>query len=106
VRDAEEGGHIVEVLAESITHLSAPNSSSNAPKSIYIHVDSAHRDRLRSLQQTVEHHRGNGDALPVYLRVPDGNRLAVIRTELLAEYNEPFKTALERLLGRHSVWVE
>jgi hypothetical protein len=36
----------------------------------------------------------------------DGGRLHEIRTELLAEFTEPFRAALERLLGKQSVWLE
>ncbi|HLJ55642.1 MAG TPA: OB-fold nucleic acid binding domain-containing protein, partial [Chthonomonadaceae bacterium] len=106
VRDDEEGGHVVEVLAESVTQLAGGASNNAPPQSIVIHLDPGCRDRLKVVHQTLEHHRGNGGALPVYLRVPDGGKLHVVRTELMAEYNEPFRTALERLLGRHSVWVE
>lgn len=106
VREDEEGGHIVEILADSVTQLGGGAANNAGPQSIFIQLDPGHRDRLRSLQQTVEHHRGNGAALPVFLRVPDGGKLHVVKTELLAEYNEPFRLALERLLGRHSVWVE
>jgi len=106
VRDDEEGGHIVEVLADAVIPLAGGAANNNAPQSIFIQIDPAHRDRLRSVHQTLEHHRGNGGALPIFLRVPDGKRLHVVKTDLLAEYNEPFRIALERLLGRHSVWVE
>jgi DNA polymerase-3 subunit alpha len=106
VREDEEGGHIVEILADSVTQLGGGAANNAGPQSIFIQIDPGHRDRLRSLQQTVEHHRGNGGALPVFLRVADGGKLHVVKTELLAEYNEPFRIALERLLGRHSVWVE
>jgi len=61
---------------------------------------------MRFVRETVEQHRGNGSACPVYVRVPDGGEIHEVRTELLAEFNEPFRAALERLLGKQSVWVE
>ena len=30
----------------------------------------------------------------------------VVLTPLQAEFNEPFRAAIERLLGRQTVWVE
>ena len=106
MRDDDEGGHIVEILADQITPLAGGSSTNNGPQSIFIQLAPGHQDRLQSIQRTLEHHRGNGGALPVYLRIPEGGKLHVVKTELLAEFNEPFRIALERLLGRHSVWVE
>jgi DNA polymerase-3 subunit alpha len=106
MREGDEGGNIVEVLADSVTPLAGGSTVGTRPQSMFIQIEPAHRDRLRHLQQTVEHHRGNGGSLPVFLRVNDGATLAVVKTDLLAEYDEPLRIALERLLGRHSVWVE
>ncbi|HLK59781.1 MAG TPA: DNA polymerase III subunit alpha, partial [Chthonomonadaceae bacterium] len=107
VRDDDEGSHIVEVLAEQITILAENGANgSNAPKKIVIRVDPSKRDVLRFVKETVEQHPGNGNAQEIYLHVPDHGRLHVIRTPLLAEFTEPFRAAIERLLGKQTIWVE
>jgi DNA polymerase-3 subunit alpha len=107
VRDDDEGGHIVEVLAEEIVPLANGGSNANAgPSKIVIRIDPNKREVLRYVRETVEQHRGNGSACPVHVRVPDGGSMHEVKTELLAEYNDAFRTALERLLGKQSVWAE
>ncbi len=71
-----------------------------------IKLDPAKPEMLRYVRETVEAHRGNGGASEVFLHVPQGQELHVVRTPLLAEFNEPFRAAIERLLGRQTVWVE
>jgi DNA polymerase-3 subunit alpha len=106
VRDDDEGGHIVEILAEEIMPLAGGAGASGGPSKIILHLDPSKRDVLRFVRETLEQNRGNGNACPIHLRVPDGGRLHEIRTELLAEFTEPFRAALERLLGKQSVWLE
>ena len=107
MRDDDEGGHIVEVLADEIQPLgSGASTTGGIPSKIMIRIDPSKRSVMRFVRETVEQHRGNGSACPVYVRVPDGGEIHEVRTELLAEFNEPFRAALERLLGKQSVWVE
>lgn len=107
VREEEDGSHIVEVLAEEISSLAALGASAQGgPNKIVIHVDPSRREMLRFVRETVEQYQGNGSACPVHVRVPDGGKLHEVKTELLAEYNDAFRAALERLLGRQTVWVE
>ena len=105
VREDDEGGHIVEVLADELTPVGG-GSGNTGPSKIIIRLEPSHRSVLRFVRETVEHHRGNGNAQPVYLHVPESGKLNVIRTELVAEFSDPFRTALERMLGRQSVWQE
>jgi len=58
------------------------------------------------VRETIEQYRGNGGAQEVYLQVPAGAELQVVRTELFAEFTDPFCVAIERLLGRQAVWQE
>jgi DNA polymerase-3 subunit alpha len=106
VRDDDEGGHIVEVLAEEIQPLAGGASHSGGPSKIVLHIDPSKREVLRFVRDTVEQHRGNGNACPIHLRVPENGQLYEVRTPLLAEFNETFRAALERLLGRQTVWIE
>jgi DNA polymerase-3 subunit alpha len=106
VREDDEGGHIVEVLAEEIFPLASGSSAADRVNKIMIQVDPSKRDVLRYVRETVEQHRGNGGAAPVHVRVHDGGEITEVKTELLAEFNDAFRQALERLLGRQSVWVE
>ncbi|HLK58859.1 MAG TPA: DNA polymerase III subunit alpha, partial [Chthonomonadaceae bacterium] len=107
VRDDDEGGHIVEVLAEQITPLAdGGGGANNGPRKIVVRLDPSKRSVFRFVRETIEQYRGNGNACPVYVRVPEGGQMHEVRTELLAEFNEPFRAALERLLGRQSVWQE
>lgn len=107
VRDDEEGGHIVEVLAEQIQSLGeGGGNAANLPRKIVIRVDESKRSVLRYVRETVEQFRGNGSACPVHLRVPDDGKIHEVRTELVAEFNDAFRAALERLLGKQTVWVE
>src|SRR5262249_22637511 len=104
VREDDEGGHIVEILAEEVMPLGhgGANAGGGAGK-IVIHLDPTKREMFRFVRETVEQHRGNGNACPIHVRVPDGGKLHEVKTELLAEFTEPFRLALERLLGRQSV---
>ena len=106
VREDDEGGHIVEVLAEEIYPLANGGNTSERINKIMIQVDPSKREVLKYVRETVEQYRGNGSAAPVHVRVQDGGEVKEVRTELLAEYNDAFRQALERLLGRQSVWVE
>jgi len=107
VREDDEGGHIVEVLAEEIQPLASGAANGNGgPRAIHIRLDPSKRDVLRFVRDTVEQHRGNGNAQEVYLHIPDGEQLHIVRTPLLAEFTEAFRAALERLLGRQTIWVE
>ncbi|HZT43752.1 MAG TPA: DNA polymerase III subunit alpha [Chthonomonadaceae bacterium] len=107
VRDDEEGGHIVEILADAVTPLTkAAGNSSDGPRSIHIRVDPSKKEVLRFVKETVEQHRGNGNAQEIYLHVPDSGQLHVVRTPLFAEFTEPFRAAIERLLGKQTIWVE
>lgn len=107
VRDDDEGTTIVEVLAEEIVPIGSGGFNANATHSkIVLKIDPTKRSVLRYVRETVEQHRGNGSATPVYLKVPDGGRVHEVKTELLAEYDDAFRSALERLLGKQSVWVE
>ena len=106
VREDEDGGVIVEILADEVAALSDASGASNGIKRIVIKLDPGKPEMLRYVKETVEAHRGNGGAAEVFLHVPQGRELHVVRTPLLAEFNEPFRAAIERLLGRQTVWVE
>ena len=75
----------------------------DGPKRIVIKLDPTKPEMLRYVKETVEAHRGNGSAAEVFLHVPQGQELHVVRTPLLAEFNEPFRAAIERLLGRRVI---
>ena len=107
VRDDDEGGNIVEVLADEILQLGGGAAGNQAgPSKIVIRLDPSKRDMMRYVRDTVEQHRGNGSAAPVHLKVAEGGQMHEVRTELLAEFDEGFRQALERILGRQTVWVE
>ena len=105
VREDDDGGVIVEILADEVSALSEA-SGKDGPKRIVIKLDPTKPEMLRYVKETVEAHRGNGGASEVFLHVPQGQELHVVRTPLFAEFNEPFRAAIERLLGRQTVWVE
>jgi DNA polymerase-3 subunit alpha len=107
VREDEEGGVTVEILADEITPLASGGMSGNGgPRQIHIRLDSSKRDVLRFVRETLEQNRGNGNALPIFLHVAEGGQQHTVKTELLAEFTEPFRLALERLIGKQTVWVE
>ncbi len=106
VREDDEGSHIVEVLADALTPVGNGGSSGNGPSKIIIRLEPNHQSVLRYVRETVEQHRGNGNAQPVYLHISDSKTHHVVRTNLLAEFTDAFRTALERMLGRQSVWQE
>lgn len=107
VREDEEGGHIVEVLADSIVPLGSGGANANSGGTrIMIKLDPSKREVLRFVRETVEQHRGNGGAVPVHVRVPDNGKVHEVRTELFAEFNDTLRQALERILGKQTVWME
>lgn len=107
VRDTDEGGHIVEVLADQIQLIGdGLGAVNNAPRKIVIRLDGSKRRMLKFVREAVEQHRGNGNACPVYLRVTECDRIHEVRTLLQAEFNEPFRAAVEHILGPHAIWVE
>jgi DNA polymerase-3 subunit alpha len=105
VRDDDEGGHTVEVLADELTPLGNA-ASSEAVHEIHIRLDQSRPELLPMIRETISMHRGNGEARPVHLRVLRGREELTVRTELLAEFNDQFRVAIERLLGRNSVWTQ
>lgn len=107
VRDDEDGGHIVEVLADQVIMIGEGAASvKDQPKRIIIRLDDSKRAVLRYVREAVDQHRGNGAACPVYLRVTERNKVHEIRTLLVAEYSEPFRSAVEHILGAQAIWVE
>ena len=107
VREDEDGGHIVEILADAITPLGGGSSEKSAAnRRIMIQLDPTKQSVLRFVRETIESNRGNGGACPVHLRVPDGGLMHEVKTELFAEYNDSFRVAIEKLLGRRTIWVE
>ncbi len=76
------------------------------PGKIIIKLDPSKREVMRFVRETVEQYRGNGSAAPVHVKVPEGGQTHEVRTELLAEFNDAFRQALERILGRQTVWME
>ena len=74
VRDDDDGGTIVEILADSVTPLSSPSGNAGAGREIHISLDPSRREMLRWVHETIGQHRGNGSALPVFVRVPDGGQ--------------------------------
>jgi len=91
MRDDDEGEKTVELLADEVYTVSGVAGKA---------------DNLRFVRETIEQYRGNGGAQEVYLQVPAGAELQVVRTELFAEFTDPFCVAIERLLGRQAVWQE
>ncbi|MBC7529795.1 MAG: DNA polymerase III subunit alpha [Chthonomonadaceae bacterium] len=107
MREDDEGSHIVEILADEIIPLGGGSSEKAAAnRRIVIQLDPAKQSVLRFVRDTIESNRGNGGACPVHLRVPDGDMMHEVKTELFAEYNDGFRSAIERLLGRQTIWVE
>ncbi len=107
VRDDEEGTQIVEVLAEALAPLGGGgNAAQNGFHHIVVLLDEGKQDKLRYVRDTIEQYRGNGNARPVYLHVCANRRRNVVKTPLFAEYTDEFRVAIERLLGKQSVWAE
>ena len=107
VREDEEGGAIVEVLAEALAPLGGGASSSqNGFHHIVVRLDEGKQDKLRFVRDTIEQYRGNGNARPVYLHVCAQQRRNIVKTPLVAEYTDEFRSAIERLLGKQSIWAE
>jgi DNA polymerase III subunit alpha len=107
VRDDDDAERTVELLVDEVYSVAAgAGKADNAVRKIVIRLDESKRGNLRFVRETIEQHRGNGGAQEVYLHVPAGEELKVVKTELLAEFTEPFRMAIERLLGRQAVWQE
>ena len=107
VRDDEEGGHVVEILADALELVAnGGGGSATLPTLIYIQLDASKRDVMRFIRDTVEMNKGNGESLPVYLRISEGGRNHIIDTRLKAEFNDLFRQSIERLAGRQSIWAE
>jgi len=106
VRDDEDGGRNVELLADKIRLLGAgvAAESSLGPRAIHIRLDPTKRERIRLLKDALETHRG---AAAVYLHVHDG--LAVRKVEsrrLTVDLSNGLASLVESLVGRQEVWVE
>ncbi len=107
MRDDDEGEKTVELLADEVYTVSGGAGKADAvSRKIIIRLDEGKRNNLRFVRETIEQYRGNGGAQEVYLHVPVGEELKVVRTELFAEFTDPFRAAIERLLGRQAVWQE
>jgi len=107
VRDDDDGGHIVEVLADQVQLVGdGIGTVQSGPSRIVIRLDGSKRGMLRFVREAVEQHRGGVASCPVYLRVSESDRVHEVRTPLLAEYNEPFRAAVEHILGSQAVWTE
>ncbi len=107
VRDDDEGGHIVEILVDEVTPLGSGTANvSSIPRTIHIRLEEAKRYALKYVRETLEHHRGNGAAQEVRFHISENGAAHTIKTSLLAEYSENFKSDIERLLGKQTVWVE
>jgi DNA polymerase-3 subunit alpha len=106
VRDDDEGGHVVEILADEVFPLTPQSSGDGGPRKLHIRLDASRRDTMRFVRDALEQNRGNGGAIPVFLHVYDGGVERIVRTPILAEYSEPFRAEVEKLTGRQTVWVE
>ena len=107
VRDTEDTGHIVEVLADQVQLVGdISGSAGNGPGKIVIRVDGSKRNVLQFVREAVDQFRGNGNACPIYLRVTEKGAVHEVRTLLRAEYSEPFRAAVEHILGAQTVWAE
>jgi len=105
--DDDEGERTVELLADEVYTVSGgARKADTAGRKIIIRLDEGKRNNLRFVRETIEQYRGNGGAQEVYLHVPVGEELKVVRTELFAEFTDPFRVAIEKLLGRQAVWQE
>ncbi len=105
VRDSEEGERTAEFLAESIVPLTQAAVGAGGCESIVVRLDPSCRTRLRYLRDTLEHHRGNGNALPVYLQVQEGGRTVEVRTQLRAEFTDALRADMEKFLGQQCVYT-
>jgi hypothetical protein len=106
VREDEEGGRNVELLADKIRLLGAgvTAESSTGPRAIHIRLDPTKRERIRLLKEALETHQGSA---AVYLHVNDG--LAVRKVEsrrLTVDLSNGLASLVESLAGRQEVWVE
>ncbi len=107
VRDDEEGGATVEILADAVAAVGASGSANqNGANRIIVQVDESKRNVLRYVREAIESHRGNGNARPVFIHVCTGRKRTVIRTALIAEYTDDFRNSMEQLLGKQSTWAE
>ncbi len=107
VRDTEESGHIVEVLADHVQLVGdVPGIANNGPAKIVIRVDNSKRSVLQYVREAVDQYRGNGSACPIYLRVTENNATHEVRTLMRAEFSDQFRAAVEHILGAQTVWAE
>jgi DNA polymerase-3 subunit alpha len=107
VRDDDEGGRVVEVLADEVLPLTnGATAGDGSPRQLHIRLESNRRDMMRFVRDALEHNRGAGGAIPVYLHIAEEGVERIVRTPMLAEYNEPFRAEVEKLTGRQTVWVE
>lgn len=107
VREDDNDGPTIEILAEELTPIEeGASSDGQRAERVMLKIESSRRESLRLVKNTLEQHRGNGEACPVYIRVQDADAVHEIRTELLVEYTEPLRQAIEQLLGRQTIWAE
>jgi len=107
VREDDEGGRNVEILAEEIRLLgNGANGSGNGHnglKAVHIRVDRTKRDVLRLLRGALEQCQGES---PVYLHVPFGSALRKVVSGLHVDPSDTLRGMIERLVGKQAVWME
>ncbi len=106
VRDDDDGERLAELLVDSISPITGGALGTVKAEKIVVKIDPNRRSALRYVRDTVEKHRGNGEALPVFLQVPCAGEIHEVRTPYLAEFSDSLRTDLEQLMGRQCVYTQ
>jgi len=106
VREDEEGGKNIELLADEIRlvghGVSAPIDTN--PRAIHIRLDRTKRERISLLKDALESHRGTA---AVYLHVRKGPQVRKVESRLhTVDLSNGLARLVEELVGRQEVWVE
>jgi DNA polymerase-3 subunit alpha len=99
----EDRERSAEIVAESIAPLDLGASNGSGGPGVHIRLDDGQSHLLRLLRATIE---GSPGEMPVYLHVCEGARMRRVQAGLAVDMRPDTRAALERLLGRRSIWVE
>ena len=105
VRDDDEGGRNIEILAEEITLLVNTGDAfkNRTGAALHILLDPTKRSVLHLVRAAMEQYSG---ATPTYLHVENGTQKDILKSNLRVTVDDPLRSTLERLLGKQAIWLD
>ncbi|MBM3495912.1 MAG: DNA polymerase III subunit alpha, partial [Armatimonadetes bacterium] len=92
-----------EVIAETLAAIELGGGGGSNGPAVHIRLDDGQSHLLKLLRATIESNPGD---YPVYLHVSDGPTTRRVMAGISVDIRPDTRAALERLMGRQSVWVE